>query len=81
MMKLTVSLNLNLRIKGKCPEHPRYNPEHGQDAIKHACPRCLALLAVVEARDRLRNAKVALEQIAEPYLVVHTRAARSNGVG
>lgn len=79
MMQLVVSLNLKLRIKGKCPEHPRYNPEQGQGAIKHGCPHCLALLAVVEARDRLHSAKIALEQLAEPYQVVRTRAARSNG--
>ena len=79
MMKLAVSLNLKLRIKGSCPAHPRYNPEQGQGAIRGNCQHCLALYAVTQARDQLHNAAARLEEVAQPYIVVRPRK-QSTGI-
>lgn len=73
MLNTTVVLHVKLRLKGKCPLHPRYNPELGQGAIRGNCQHCLALYAVTLARDQLHNAAVRLEEAAQPYTVVRTR--------
>lgn len=76
MLNTTVVLRLKLRLKGKCPNHPRYNPELGPGAIRGGCQHCLALYAVTQARDQLHNAAVRLEEVAQPFTVVRTRKAK-----
>jgi hypothetical protein len=69
MMKFTVALRLRVKVKGKCPKHPRYNPELGRGAIKGTCRTCLELFELTEARDQLRAAAAKLEELAKPWLV------------
>jgi hypothetical protein len=52
MLSLKFSVRLKLRLKGKCPKHPRFTPEVGQGAIRGGCRECLALYQVVAARDQ-----------------------------
>jgi hypothetical protein len=35
-----------LRIKIGCPNHPRYNPEQGEGAIRGACKFCYGLFGL-----------------------------------
>lgn len=44
MMKFDVKLSVKTKVKGKCPTHPRYNPELGKGVIKGACKPCLCCL-------------------------------------
>jgi phage FluMu protein Com len=51
-----------ISFAGKCPRHPRFNPEEeGAGAIRGGCPRCQALQDIYEAHAHLtsliRNAK------------------------
>jgi hypothetical protein len=52
MLVLRFSVHIKLKLKGKCPKHPRFNPELGRGAIRGGCPECMALYEVVAARDR-----------------------------
>ena len=43
-------LFIRYRWKGRCPQHPRYDPgRHGEGAIKGNCPTCSLLFRVYEA--------------------------------
>lgn len=77
MLNTTVIFQLKLRLKGKCPTHPRYNPELGPDAIRGGCKNCLALYAVTKARDELHAAAARLEEVAKPYTVATTRFVKA----
>jgi hypothetical protein len=70
MLKLTFSVHMKLRLKGKCPRHPGYNPEQGEGLIRGACSRCYALYSLVAARDEVYAALRTFETLAQPYLVV-----------
>jgi hypothetical protein len=70
MLKLTFSVHMKLRVKAKCPRHPRYNPEQGEGLIRGACPHCRALFAIVAARDEAYAALRNFETLAQPYLQV-----------
>jgi hypothetical protein len=52
MLVLRFSVHIKLKLKGKCPKHPRFNPELGRGAIRGGCSECMALYEVVAARDR-----------------------------
>lgn len=69
MMNLNVSFQLKMKLRGKCPVHPRYNPNLGEGAIRGGCPHCRALFAVTHAADRLYEAAAALDSLAQPYLI------------
>jgi len=73
MLNTIVVVRLKLRLKGKCPNHPRYNPELGQGAIRGGCQYCQALYAVTQARDQLHAAAARLEELALPYTVERAR--------
>jgi hypothetical protein len=53
MLALHFSIHIKMKLKGKCPKHPRFNPEIGQGAIRGGCRECLALCQVVAARIKL----------------------------
>jgi hypothetical protein len=42
-----------IRFKGRCSRHPRFNPEHGEGAIRGGCPRCQKLYDIHIAHTRL----------------------------
>jgi hypothetical protein len=69
MLKLTFSIRMKMRLKGKCPKHPGYNPEEGEGAIRGVCPHCRALYEVVAARDALWAAAREFESRADPYRI------------
>jgi hypothetical protein len=52
MLALRFSIHIKMKLKGKCPKHPRFNPEIGQGAIRGGCRECLAPYQVVAARDQ-----------------------------
>lgn len=74
MLKLAVAIKLRVRVKGKCSQHPGYNPNQGEAAIRGGCKQCLALFEVTRAADRLHEAVAHFEQVAAPYQLV--RAAK-----
>ena len=67
MLALRFSIHIKMKLKGKCPKHPRFNPELGRGAIRGGCRECLALYQVVAARDQVVAALRQLEELAEPY--------------
>lgn len=78
MLKInsTVAVTAKLKAKGKCPVHPRFNPELGVDKVKGGCKHCLALLEVTKARDEVIAARKELldaidrfDAVAAPYSV------------
>jgi hypothetical protein len=69
MLKMSFTVRMKLRLKGRCAKHPRYNPEQGEGVIRGGCPQCLALYQVVAARDRATAALKALEDLATPYQI------------
>jgi hypothetical protein len=69
MLALRFSIRIKVKLKGKCPKHPRFNPEIGQGAIRGGCRECLALYQVVAARDQAAAALRQFEEVAEPYRV------------
>lgn len=77
MLKLTFSLQSKMRLKGKCPRHPGYNPEAGQGAIRGACSGCQALYQVIAARDEVYAALRRFESLAEPYKVVRNHPTKT----
>ena len=45
-----------VKVHGKCPKHPRYNPEkQGQGAIKAGCVTCAQLHLLFHSVHTLRN--------------------------
>jgi hypothetical protein len=70
MLAFRFSLHIKMKVKGKCPKHPRFNPEMGEGAIRGGCPDCSALYQVVEARDRATRALREFEDLATPYRVL-----------
>lgn len=74
MMKLNVSLMVKMKLRGKCPLHPRYNPNLGQGAIHGGCKHCQALYEATRAADKLYEAAARLEAVAQPFLIA--RAGR-----
>lgn len=76
MLNTRVVIQVKLRLKGKCPHHPRYNPEHGPGAIRGGCQYCQALYAVTQARDLLHIAAEHLEEVARPYIVVRAHKTK-----
>ena len=77
MLNTRVVIQVKLRLRGKCPQHPRYNPELGPGAIRGGCAHCQALYAVTQARDQLHNAAARLEELAQPYTVAPKRRAKA----
>jgi hypothetical protein len=69
MLKMSFTVRMKLRLKGRCSKHPRYNPEQGEGVIRGGCPHCLALYQVIAARDRANAALKMLEELATPYQV------------
>jgi hypothetical protein len=69
MLALHFSIHIKMKLKGKCPKHPRFNPEIGQGAIRGGCRECLALYQVVAARDQAAAALRQFEEVAAPYRV------------
>jgi hypothetical protein len=67
MLALRFSIHIKIKLKGKCPKHPRFNPEIGQGAIRGGCRECLALYQVVAGRDQAATALRQFEEIAERY--------------
>ena len=70
MLVLRFSVHIKLKLKGKCPKHPRFNPELGRGAIRGGCPECMALCQVVAARDRAAAALREFEELSTPYRVL-----------
>ncbi len=70
MLKLTFSIRMKMRLKGKCPKHPGYNPEEREGAIRGVCHHCRALYEVVAARDALWAAAREFESRTDPYRIV-----------
>ena len=56
MLALRFSIHIKLKLKGRCPKHPRFNPEIGQGAIRGGCRECPALYQVVAGRDQAATA-------------------------
>lgn len=77
MLKLTFSLRSKMRLRGKCPRHPGYNPEAGQGAIRGGCATCHALYQVIAARDEVYAALRRFESLAEPYLVIRKAPSKT----
>jgi hypothetical protein len=46
-----------VKIKLRCPKHPRYNPTQGEGAIRGACGECLALFSLMKGVAALRTIK------------------------
>ncbi|HTF64930.1 MAG TPA: hypothetical protein VK638_19810 [Edaphobacter sp.] len=69
MLKMSFTVRMKLRLKGRCSKHPRYNPEQGAGVIRGGCPLCLALYQIVAARDRATAALKVLEDVSTPYQV------------
>ena len=69
MLKMSFTVRMKLRLKGRCSKHPRYNPEQGEGVIRGGCSHCLALYQVIAARDRATAALKVLEDLATPYQV------------
>jgi hypothetical protein len=69
MLALRFAIHIKMKLKGKCPKHPRFNPEMGQGAIRGGCRECLALYQVVSARDQAAAALRQFEEVAAPYRV------------
>lgn len=72
----TITIKAKLKAKGKCPIHPRYNPEKGEHDVKGGCKHCLALIDVTNARDTVMEKRKELldaidrfEQVAAPYSI------------
>jgi hypothetical protein len=76
MLVLRFSIHIKLKLKGKCPKHPRFNPELGRGAIRGSCPECMALYQVVAARDRVAAALREFEDLSTPFKV--QRKARAS---
>jgi len=70
MLKAAVKIAVIRKLKGKCPNHPRYNPELGDGFIRGACPHCRALYEAVEARDQLYAAIRHFEEATDAFMVV-----------
>jgi hypothetical protein len=69
MLNMKVQLVVKARLKGKCPNHPRYNPEQGQGAIRGGCQHCLELYEAVRARDLLLQAAGRFETATQPFVI------------
>jgi hypothetical protein len=67
MLKMSFTVRMKLRLKGRCSRHPRYNPEQGEGLIRGGCSQCLALYQVIAARDRANAALKVLEDLATPF--------------
>lgn len=76
MLKIStpVVVKTKLKARGKCPIHPRFNPERGERDVKGGCKSCLALIDVTKARDDVMKARKELldaidrfEAVAAPY--------------
>lgn len=69
MLDMKVKIIVKTRLKGKCPNHPRYNPEQGQGAIRGGCQHCLKLYEAVHARDLLLQAVGRFETATKPFVI------------
>jgi hypothetical protein len=57
MFQFSYKLKVAERVKGKCPRHPRYNPERdGRGGIKGGCSTCFSLYDLHQARLSLDSA-------------------------
>lgn len=55
------------RWKGKCPKHPKFNPElHGPGAIKGGCAACLALVEIFDLHRRAKRLARSFDGTEEP---------------
>jgi hypothetical protein len=45
----------SLKVHGRCPKHPRFNPEAGMGAIKAGCCWCYRLWELYRAFHTLRK--------------------------
>jgi hypothetical protein len=71
MLKMSFTVRMKLRPKGRCAKHPRYNPEQGEGLIRGGCSQCLALYQIIAARDRANAALKVLAELATPYQVAN----------
>jgi len=81
MLKMSFTVRMKLRLKGRCSRHPRYNPEQGEGVIRGGCSQCLALYQVIAARDRANAALKVLEELATPYQVQERRRGHQTQIG
>lgn len=44
-----------VRYDASCPKHPRFNPQHGESAVKGGCVFCLWLLDLQAAERVFRK--------------------------
>ena len=59
-------LNIRYRWKGKCPNHPRYDPAlDGEGAIKGNCPTCSLLFRVCEAHRMTKEIARTFEEVIQ----------------
>lgn len=50
---------VKVKWKGSCPNHPRFNPEKGEGAVKGNCSPCLRLVTIHErVQDATHNMRV-----------------------
>lgn len=57
-------LNLKIRWKGKCPKHPRYNPEKQGATFRSGCAACAHLYAAYELIVKARSHMSSVEFLA-----------------
>lgn len=43
----------NVKMRVKCPKHPKFNPEHGIAAVKGGCVRCSGMVEALTLHKRL----------------------------
>lgn len=70
-------LNLKLAYKGRCPRHPRFNPERdGRGGVRGGCRVCDALCSVFEAMGRLRQSLQHADEVLSEQAALEQEAAR-----
>lgn len=78
MLKMAVNIQIKKHLKGKCPLHPRYNPESGEGRIRGGCRHCLALYEVAQARDQLHAAAARFDELTKPYEVLRKKRRQTD---
>jgi hypothetical protein len=60
MLKMSFTVRMKLRLKGRCSRHPRYNPEQGEGMIRG---RLLAVPGAVPGHCCERSCNRSLESV------------------
>lgn len=73
-------LTIKVKWKGKCPKHPRFNPEkQGVGAIRGGCETCNQLVSVYRQVSVARNQMHTFEEFSKAGAYVKALERSANG--